>query len=86
MAGVSVTTPTNDVPHASRRRGRFKRFIFRDSVPYELNTVLGTRVRFVSVHCQRAAKAHDTAVVHGRSGLYLRSWRRAPTVPRSSCP
>ena len=37
-------------------RGGFKKFIFKDGVPYGFNKILGKEIRFLCVHCQGKAK------------------------------
>jgi hypothetical protein len=69
VADLAITTPNNYVRDEYAMRLGFKKFVFKEGIPYGLNRVLGKEIRFVNVQCQGKSKPLMRL-------LYSRAWQR----------
>jgi len=69
VGDLAIVTSANYFEHEYEMRGGFKKFAFKEGVPYGFNRLLGSDIRFLCVHCQGNSKRLMTF-------LYRREWRR----------
>jgi hypothetical protein len=69
VGDMAITTSDNYFSGEYEMRRGFKKFIFKNGVPYGYNKILGKEIRFVCVHCQGYSKRLMRP-------LYTRGWQR----------
>jgi hypothetical protein len=69
VADWAITTGDNYLKAEYVMRGGFKKFVFKEGIPYGLNRADGKATRFLSIHCQGPAKKLMRL-------LYSRAWQQ----------
>jgi hypothetical protein len=69
VVDFGITSEINYLEHEYEMQRGFKKFVFKDDVPYGFHRTLGKEIRFLCVHCQGLSKRLMRF-------LYRRGWRR----------
>jgi hypothetical protein len=66
-----ITEPGNYVNDEYEMRSGFKKFIFKNGIPYAYNKILGSEVRFLCVHCVGNSKPMMQFLRKGRCRFHF---------------